>query len=79
MGFLSVKFSYKDLYARTVSENRMHCIDNFREEISIIVATLAIQSNYCRKTKHSNISNKDVIEAEKARAKLLTRLNMRTS
>ena len=65
---LTVKFQYKDMYSRTVSSNRMEWINNFREEIGIIVA--------CLKTPASCA---EIFEAEKARAKLLTRLNMDTS
>ena len=63
---LVLRFNYHDLYARSISESRMNWIDNFREELSIIVAAL--------KTGENNVLN-----AEKARAKLLTRLNLDTA
>lgn len=62
VGAFTLKFHYRELYAKSISSSRMHWINNFRKELSIVIATL--------KTK------KNVYEAEKARAKLLTRINM---
>ena len=67
VSFLTLKYNYRDLYARNISANRMDWINNFREEIGLIVAAL-------------NCDGADVAyEAEKARASLLTRLNLDTS
>ena len=68
VSFLGVRFNYRDLYAKTVSNNRMDWINNFREEVGLIVACLK-----CKKQDETYIYN-----AEKARAKLLTRLNQDT-
>ena len=62
VGVFTLKFQYRELYAKSISSSRMQWINNFRKELSIIIATL--------KTK------KNVYEAEKARGKLLTRINM---
>lgn len=81
--FLSLRFNYKDLYARSVSSNRMEWINNFREEVSIIVAVLRsptserIERKQCHKV--CSDTTEMIFHAEKARAKLLTRLNMDTS
>lgn len=76
VSFLTLRYNYKDLYARNISANRMNWINNFREEISIIVAALKASPSRADKDKE-NVSF--VFQAEKARAKLLTRLNMDTS
>lgn len=76
ISFLTLRYNYRDLYARNISANRMEWINNFREEVSIIIATLKRE-----KSKHANKSYDEgyIFEAEKARAKLLTRLNGDTS
>lgn len=68
ISFLTLRYNYRDLYARNISANRMEWINNFREEISIVIATL--------RSSPDIDSQGYVFEAEKARAKLLTRLNM---
>lgn len=73
-------------WGKIVSESRNRWINDFRDEISIIVATLKfVQSNYiCLNI--NEIENKDlchtkiefariVYEGEKAKARLLTKLN----
>ncbi len=70
--FLVLRFNYSQLFAQTVSSNRMNWIDNFREEFSIFIGTACYLKNskcYCKGYK------KEIIKAERARAKLLTRLN----
>ena len=78
VSFLTLRFNYRDLYSRSVSTNRMEWINNFREEIATIIAALE-----CAKTpftQNDDIIIDDIIyQAYKARAKLLTRLNMDTS
>lgn len=73
VGAMTLRFHYKNLYADTVSKNRMDWINNFREEMSTIIATVQSVRGKCQ--------NKDelIYDAEKARAKLLTRLNQDTS
>lgn len=75
ISFLSLRYNYKDLYARNISTSRMEWINNFREEIAIIIANLRTSSDM-------NVENIDgnnyIFEAEKARGKLLTRLNVDT-
>ncbi|MDY4429636.1 hypothetical protein [Evtepia sp.] len=71
VGILTLRFHYKNLYADTVSKNRMEWINNFREEVSTIIATLKSSKNYSK--------GNHIYEAEKAKAKLLTRLNQNTS
>lgn len=73
---LLLRFNYSQLFAQTVSSNRMNWIDNFREEFSIIVGTVrfAKGKKYC-----VNKCNKFILEAEQARVKLLTRLNQNTN
>ncbi|NLE06907.1 MAG: hypothetical protein GX638_19175 [Crenarchaeota archaeon] len=73
--FLTLRYNYKDLYARTVSENRMEWINNFREEIATVAAAVKCGNSL-------EIRNGDrplLYEAEKARVRLLTRINMDTS
>ena len=69
LSFLTLKYHYRDLYARNISANRMDWINKFREEIGLIVAAL-------NSTKRDG---NEIHEAEKARARLLTRLNLDTS
>lgn len=73
----TIRFNYKDLYARSISKNRMEWINNFREEVAVIVATLKTISGKKPEVSESNYSI--IYSAEKARAKLLTRLNLDTS
>lgn len=65
------KFNYRNMYAETVSSNRMDWINQFREEIGTVVA--------CIETPYVNRNSQQSVAAEKARAKLLTRLNMDTT
>ena len=62
--FFLLSFNYKDMYSKIVSTSRMEWINAFRDEVGTIVACLETSEN--------------VSEAEKARAKLLSRLNMDT-
>lgn len=69
--WLALKFNYKQLFADTVSKNRMDWINNFREELSIVLGTykvLPYKKTYA-----------DILKAERARVKLLTRLNQDTA
>lgn len=74
--FLTTKFNYRDLYSKSVSSSRMDWINNFREEISTIIAALKMSID---EEDLTDAGAKYLFEAEKARAKLLTRLNMDTS
>ena len=56
----------------------MNWIDNFREELSVVVAALKTGKNDNEDEKKQN-GEDPIFEAEKARAKLLTRLNMDTA
>lgn len=67
---LTIQFNYKKLFAETVSKNRMEWINNFREEIGIIISA-------CK--NNNDLPSDKLFEAEKARAKLLTRLNQDVS
>lgn len=77
--FLTLRFQYRQLFARTVSENRMDWINRFREELSVIVAVsrrVGDRNANGKFKQQSAGSESDVIlEAEQARIKLLTRLN----
>lgn len=72
VSFLTLRYNYRDLYARSISKNRMDWINNFREEVSIIIATLKTSATKNQK----DIGINYLFNAEKARTKLLTRLNM---
>ena len=82
-GFLTFRYNYNHLFAENVSKNRMEWINNFREEVStIIAATEALCSLSGDGERADNAGQKSELEcewiyhAEKARAKLRTRLNM---
>lgn len=79
VSFLTLRYNYRDLYARSISTSRMEWINNFREEISIIVATVRTFSDKKNNEKNDDNFNMRILEAEKARAKLLLRLNLDTS
>ena len=71
----TIRFSYKQLFAQTVSNSRTNWIDNFREEFSDFLGMVCfIKNNHCCKT-----CKKEIIKAERARVKLLTRLNQDTT
>ena len=78
---LTLRFSYKQLFAQTVSKNRMDWINNFREELSIVVGTAKHLDSINQQNNCSNICGttyqhgEQILCAEKARVKLLTRLN----
>lgn len=77
---LTLRFNYRSLFAQTVSQNRMDWINSFREELSIVVGAVkalkAINKPNNEVTNQLNIEElKLKIDAEKAKAKLLTRLN----
>ena len=78
---LTLRFSYKQLFAQTVSKNRMDWINNFREELSIVVGTAKYLNYINQQNNYSDIEgntyqpSEQVLSAEKARIKLLTRLN----
>lgn len=88
---LTLRYNYRDLYARSISKSRMEWISNFREEVSVIIAALNIgisqkkhkpqrsrRRTEIKKTYNTN-NGGYILEAEKARAKLLMRLNMDTA
>lgn len=73
--FLLLRFNYKQLFAQTVSNNRMNWIDNFREEFSVFIGTV----KYIKYRKYyQSVTEDHIIQAEKSRVKLLTRLNQNT-
>ena len=74
---LTIRFNYRDLYARSISASRMEWINNFREEIAIIVATLKTTS--CKNLKNDECAHSTIYSAEKARTKILTRINLDTT
>ena len=65
---ITLRFNYQKLFAKTVSQNRMDWINNFREELAIVIAAT-----------RRPCTDEMLFQAEKARAKLLTRLNQNTS
>lgn len=79
--YLELRFNYRKLRAETVSNSRMQWIDNFREEFATLVGyAKAIEGLPCL-VCNNGCRNKDKMleyrfQAEKARYKLLTRLNM---
>ena len=91
--WLTLRFNYNQLFAQTVSENRMDWINHFREEFSIVLGTASFfsdnqiidctistnsQDKEC-KNCDKECAKKMILEAERARMKLLTRLNLDTS
>lgn len=70
LSFLTLRFNYRDLFARTVSNSRMDWINAFREEVATVAAALR---------RGCSCTEEQRFEAEKARAKLLTRLNQDTT
>lgn len=65
--YFTLRYNYRQLYAEHISKSRMQWIDNFREELATVIAAL----------KAADSAEK--LEGEKARAKLLTRINTNTS
>lgn len=81
---LTNKLGYKNLFAEVVSKNRMDWINNFREELSVFLGTAKFVHDLCLKkcslcdeTKCLDKAErcKLICDLEKARVKLLTRLN----
>ena len=81
---LTNKLGYKNLFAEVVSKNRMDWINNFREELSVFLGTAKLVHDLCLKkcslcdeTKCLDKAErcKLICDLEKARVKLLTRLN----
>ncbi|MCQ2372703.1 MAG: hypothetical protein MJ050_01340 [Phascolarctobacterium sp.] len=74
---LTHRYNYNKLYAETVSQSRMQWIDNFREEFSCFIGTAI----YCKKVQFisKDVKAGNVLAAEQARVKLLTRLNQDVS
>jgi hypothetical protein len=74
--YLTLHFNYKQLYAETVSQNRMDWINVWRENVSVFLACAEILH------KHSKPSDK-LIEVEqemyKARGMIVSRLNLSES
>ena len=68
---LTLRYSYSQLYAQTVSSNRMDWINVWRENISKFLATAEILH------KENKLSNAHEYEKEmlEARAMIITRLN----
>lgn len=73
--WLTLKYNYKRLFAETVSSNRMDWINKFRDEFAIIIGTIQILKN--SEPPYSDY-RADILQAEQARMRLLTRLNMHT-
>ena len=69
--WLTLKYNYKRLFAETVSSNRMDWINRFREEFSIVIGTVI-----CNTDRKNLEGCNNILIAEQARARLLTRLNM---
>ena len=46
---LTNKLGYKNLFAEVVSKNRMDCINNFREELSVFLGTAKLVHDLCLK------------------------------
>lgn len=78
--YFTLRFNYRQLFAETVSQNRMDWINNFREEFSTVIGYAAARPGMTkgREMRGSGGSNDSahLILGEKARAKLLTRLNL---
>lgn len=73
--YLTLQYNYNQLFAETVSKSRMEWIDNFRDELGTVLGTATFSYMFM-----SNVDRmKVLVEAEKARVKLLTRLNQDTS
>lgn len=81
-GWLTLRFNYNSLFAETVSKSRMKWINDFREEISTIIAMLDMECAACDKCKNIEDSCEtskkcqNQFDAHKATAKLRTRLNL---
>lgn len=73
--WLLLKYNYKDLFAKTVSSNRMDWINKFRDEIATVIGTVRILKN--SEPPYGDY-RADILKAEQARGRLLTRLNMHT-
>ena len=80
---LTNKLGYKNLFAEVVSKNRMDWINNFREELSVFLGTAKLVHDcYTNKGSSCMINCQNTgnccelaCNAERARVKLLTRLN----
>lgn len=80
---LTNKLGYKNLFAEVVSKNRMDWINNFREELSVFLGTAKFVHDCCTNKGSSCMINCQntgkccelACNAERARVKLLTRLN----
>lgn len=80
---LTNKLGYKNLFAEVVSKNRMDWINNFREELSVFLGTAKfVHDCYTNKSSSCMINCQNTgmccelaCNAERARVKLLTRLN----
>lgn len=80
------KFNYKQLFAQTVSSNRMNWINVWRESISTFLACAEVLNDYCNgrctrsACKSPQKSPKEFLETKKqmlhARAMILSRLNL---
>ena len=82
VGYLAYKAQCRQVFAETVSQSRMDWINNFREEFSIVIGTARCAGKCSQKPAESDVVNNvghdyclKVLEAEIARAKLITRLN----
>lgn len=73
--WFTLKYNYKKLFAETVSFNRMDWINRFRDEFAEIVGMIRILKN--SELPYSECRT-DILQAEQARVRLLTRLNMHT-
>ena len=77
--FLTLRFNYHQLFASTVSSNRMEWINVWRESISKFLACAEILHT----TVKTDNNEKELVEYEKelleARAMIITRLNTKES
>lgn len=70
--FLTLRFYYKQLYAQTVSSNRMDWINVWRDNISTFLA-LAEELNFQR----TSFTSEQGVQLKKAKNEIITRLNMK--
>lgn len=72
--FLTLRFNYRQLYAETVSKNRMDWINVWRENISNFLACAETLRNNC------SCTNDEILKIEKemylARGMVVSRLNL---
>lgn len=72
IGIISNRYNYRQLYAQTVSSNRMEWINAWRENVSRFLACAEMLH------KHAHINEREKIEKEmyEARGMVVSRLNL---